>query len=317
MKEELPEGSPDGASLPPEELLVLRYLFGLRENPFPAEDQLGLTLDDTLLKDVVLVSIQAAGHPDDGEEQHNATHVGVAMFNLRRFQSPLHRNKDSAVGLNLINSMQLQLKPEPIWRYLRKAYIFGKSKRSRHTKFAKTIKSFLKNRRIVLVTYGDSPKSENLAAEISLSPAYHLRLSNAMQFPLPSGGENHFTWRQELLNHLGLPWKAVPVAGNSARFAIHALFMIVVGDWNARMKKRTTCPEIHTRKTISFLRQMAKEWERPPSNGALRYLGSLFEEKEEEEEVDSDEPPIGHSDSSTNSSLDGLSDSVSHTSLSV
>ncbi|KAI1354932.1 hypothetical protein F5Y01DRAFT_220517 [Xylaria sp. FL0043] len=315
MNEELPEGSPDGASQPPEELLVLRYLFGLGENPFPAEDQLGPTLADTLLKDVVLVSIQAAGHPDDGEEQHNATHVGVSMFNLRRLQLLLRRNKDSAAGLNLINSMQFQLKPEPIWRYLRKAYIFGKSKRSRHTRFAKTIKSLLKNRRIVLVTYGDSPKSENLAAEISLSPAYHLRLSNAMRFPLPNEGQNHFIWRQELLTHLGLPWKAVPVAGNSARLAIHALFMIAVNDWNVRMKKRTTCPEIHTRKTISFLRQMAKEWRRPPSNGALRYLGSLFEE--EEEEVDSDEPPIGHSDSSTNSSLDGISESVSHMSLSV
>ncbi|KAI0805905.1 hypothetical protein GGR55DRAFT_680704 [Xylaria sp. FL0064] len=279
MNEKLPEGSPDGANQPPEELLVLRYLFGLEENPFPAEDQLGLTLADTLLKDLSL----------------------------------LHRNEDSAVGLNLISSMQLQLKPEPIWKYLRKACLFGKTKRSHYTRFTETIKNLLKNRHLVLVTYGDSQKSEDLVAEVSLNPAYHLKLSNAMQFPLPSDGENHFIWRQKLLTHLELPWKAVPVAGNSARFAIHALFMIVVNDWSARMKKRTTSPEIHARKMVSFLRQMAKEWRRPPSNGALRYLGSLFDE----EEVDSDEPPIGELDSSTTSSLDGILDSVSHTSLSV
>ncbi|RYO84604.1 hypothetical protein DL766_009819 [Monosporascus sp. MC13-8B] len=53
------------------------------------------------------------------------------------------------------------------------------------------------------------------------------------------------------------------IAGNDARFALHALLMAAVRDWNYRDDKPKSKPTLSTQATLSSIKAIAKAWRRP------------------------------------------------------
>ncbi|RYP49732.1 hypothetical protein DL768_004601 [Monosporascus sp. mg162] len=57
-----------------------------------------------------------------------------------------------------------------------------------------------------------------------------------------------------------LPWQDLHIAGNDARFALHALLMTVMRDWNYRDDKPKSKPTPSTQATLSSIKTIAKAW---------------------------------------------------------
>ncbi|KAI0967822.1 hypothetical protein F4678DRAFT_444704 [Xylaria arbuscula] len=93
--------APDHTSVPPEDLLVCRYLFGLGNNPFPWWRPIPGT-PPWHPKDALLVSVKAFGcFPDINGRLVGGYHVGISVLDLRDF--------DRRDTINIIKSYQFQV----------------------------------------------------------------------------------------------------------------------------------------------------------------------------------------------------------------
>ncbi|KAI8952246.1 hypothetical protein F4801DRAFT_234396 [Xylaria longipes] len=116
-----------------------------------------------------------------------------------------------------------------------------------------------------------------------MRPLYHLEVLKVVQSPL----QTYYRYSlAKLLDILNLPWQDLHVAGNNARFALHALLMAAVKDWNYEPKAR---PSLPIQATLSSLKTVAMAWRAPEQEEPS--LVFLFEGYPEMEVRSKPEPP--------------------------
>ncbi|KAI1405375.1 hypothetical protein F4819DRAFT_482628 [Hypoxylon fuscum] len=137
------------------------------------------------------------------------------------------------------------------------------------------LQRLIKNRFFVLVTYGGDATDCVYVEQLHLGrrPLYHLDVLKVVQYPL----QTYYKYSlAKLLNVLKLPWQDLHIAGNDARFTLHALLMVAVRDWNYRNDKPKSIPTPSTRATLSSIKKIATAWRIPDRDQPS--LSFLFED---------------------------------------
>ncbi|KAI0206889.1 hypothetical protein F4808DRAFT_405689 [Astrocystis sublimbata] len=253
--------APTHTGLVRDELVLCRHLFGPNRNPFNPQGQLGPALRNTPFRDVLLVSVHITGRADPQKGSGHA--VGISVLDLRHLQSYIAaKNKASPHSKNktsphIIRSHQLQVSKSTRITDRAARFLFGNTERVDDKACVKSqFQKVIGNRSFVLVTYGGKREWEYVG-QLGIRPLYHLDVLKVIQAPLQTSYRYSLA---KLLTVLKLPWQDIHVAGNDARFTLHALLLAVVADWS-RTPKST--PNQRERATLSSLKAVAKEWHLP------------------------------------------------------
>ncbi|KAI1204791.1 uncharacterized protein F4807DRAFT_471752 [Annulohypoxylon truncatum] len=273
-------GAPKHTGLLREELLVFRHLLGLGENP--SQIRLGPPLSNSSLKDILFVSIDVDGPRDFKCAENSPCLVGISILDTRRLQFymttiSVAAKTRSALGNveNLIKSHQLQVGQSNHLSYRSSKFLFGETRQIKADKVKTYLQRLIKDRFFVLVTYGggaaDCIYLEGL--RLGIRPLYHLDVLKVAQFPL----QTYYRYSlAKILDALKLPWQDLHIAGNDARFTLHALLMTAVRDWNYRDDKPKSKPTPSTQVTLSSIKTIAKAWRIPDQDQPS--LSFLFED---------------------------------------
>ncbi|KAI0454505.1 hypothetical protein F5B21DRAFT_232902 [Xylaria acuta] len=251
-------GTPIHTGLLREELLVSRYLLGLDETPFPTQNQLGPPLPDSRFRDILFLSIHIGGTSClEGASNHPYL-LGISILDTRRLRS--YRASDESAARGPITSHQLQVGQSKNTAFLAGRFLFGENRQIEGECVKTYLQRLVRNRFYVLVTYGGGSFNYAYIQQLGMSPLYHLDVLKVVQFPL----QTHYRYSLgKLLDTLKLPWHDLRVAGNDARFTLHALLMAIVKDWNFRSDKPKTKPSPSIRATLSTLKAVATAWRAP------------------------------------------------------
>lgn len=277
---------PKHAGLLREELLVFRHLLGLGENPFQA--QLGPALEDCSFKDVLFVSIDVGGIGALDATSNRPYLVGISILDTRLLQSYVTTSlgvtdtrSEHVNAQNLIKSYQLQVGQSDYLDSQSRRFVFGLTTQIEGKNVQSYFQRLVQDRSFVVLTHGgDYGGAECRYVDrlhLGKRPLCHLDVLKVVQYPL----QTYYLYSlAKLLDALKLPWRDLHVAGNDARFALHALLMTAVRDWNFRDDRPKSKPTPYTRAVLSSLKAIATAWDIPGPDWSLGQpaLSSLFED---------------------------------------
>ena len=253
-----------------EETLVLRQLlgYGSKVEAFPStvEPEIGVSLSESSLRDVLLVGFDAdtfQGYERLVEDQQ--IHVGISILDTRRLQELLLATSSMATEPSqLIKSFQFTIGDSAYCQRASRKFMFGDSKSAANTSELKSmLEAVIDDRDVVLIMHGtdsDLKMLQNL--NINLRTIYVIDTNKAAQNPL------QLSYRYDLetlLESLEIPYAALHAAGNDARFSLQALLMLAVKDAEQR-------PDASNESLLRVLRSVAQA-PRPPTAAELKEVG--------------------------------------------
>ncbi|KAI1776618.1 hypothetical protein F4818DRAFT_354747 [Hypoxylon cercidicola] len=269
---------PEHAGLLRQELRVLRHLLGLEKIPTPIN--FGKSLQKSLLKDVLYVAIDI-----DGTHNFNCVHtgqylLGISILDARHLQwysaGALRPTEANNPGVkytqDTIRSHLIQVGQSDHLSYQSSRFLFGHTQRLQAQDVKAYVQKLIRRRQYVLVTYGGESTDCKFVEQLRLDtrPLYHIDVLKAAQYPL----QTHYRYSlAKLLDALHLPQLHLHVAGNDARFTLHALLMLAVRDWNLRNE---TTPAPAVREVLSRLKGIATAWRLPEPEPDPVSLALLF-----------------------------------------
>lgn len=277
-------GAPKHTGLLRKELLVFRHLLGLGENPLST--QLGPLLRGSSMKDILFVAIDVDGTSDFKCASNGPCLVGISILDTRNLQAYI-TTTSAAAGTgtavanaqDLIKSHQLLVGQSDHLSYRTGRFLFGETREVKADNVKTYLQRLIGKRFFVFVTYGgDTTECVYLEQlQLDVRPLYRLDVLKVVQFPL----QTYYRYSlAKLLDALQLPWQDLHIAGNDARFALHALLMTAVRDWNYRDDKPKSKPTPYTQATLSSIKTIAKAW-RAPDQDQLS-ISFLFEDHTKE-----------------------------------
>ncbi|KAJ3527467.1 hypothetical protein NM208_g10687 [Fusarium decemcellulare] len=209
-----------------EENIALRQILGYRletveTSPY-SPPQIGQCLPGTLIKDVLLVSIdvdakyyEAISTDDDFYDPRGA----ITSYQFIYWDSPPCNYAEKHFPFR--ETKLVTLEPEEASQ---------NSVRPRYPTFASQISSLIGDRDYVLLAHGTHAEVKflsNIDPEIIHRASYVLDTVKAAQFPL----QMSYRYRlDQLLDEFGIRYALLHTAGNDAHFALKALLMIAVRD---------------------------------------------------------------------------------------
>lgn len=246
----------------------------------PTQINFGSSLRKSLLKDVLYVAIDI-----DGTRNFSCVHtghylLGISILDARHLQSYLGYPKAIRAKVkhpgDLIESHLIQVGQSSHLNYQSDRFLFGNAQLLQAQDVKAYLQKLIGRRHCVLVTYGGESSDCKFIEQLHLDtrPLYHIDVLKAAQYPLRAYYRYSLA---KLLDALNLPWLNLHVAGNDARFTLHAMLMLAVRDWNLRNE---TTPAPVVRKTLSCLKGIAKAWKLPEQDQVS--LAFLFEGSEDE-----------------------------------
>ncbi|KAI4864430.1 hypothetical protein F4820DRAFT_333933 [Hypoxylon rubiginosum] len=240
-----------------QELRVLRHLLGLtKENP--TQTNFGRSLGKSSLKDVLYIAVDI-----DGTQDFSCVHtghylLGISILDARDLHS--YTNKPKAkYAQDVIRSYLVQAGHSDHLSYQSDRFLFGDTQQIQAQDVKAYLQKLIRHRQYVLVTYGGESTDCKFIQQLRLitRPLYHIDVLKVAQYPL----QMHYRYSlAKLLDALNLPWMNLHVAGNDARFTLHAMLMLAVRDWNLRNE---TTPAPMVCETLSCLKGIAKAWRLP------------------------------------------------------
>ncbi|KAI3332993.1 hypothetical protein F4824DRAFT_473656 [Ustulina deusta] len=235
------------------EILVIRQLFGYSNQSQPPSTTgasgLGVTLSNSLMKDVLLVGIDVDTY--QGYERlatDPQLHIGISILDTRLLHALTLEGPSAAHEANPIESYQFVVGNS---RYCEKAsrkFLFGKSQSIPLTEVKVQLKSLIcsRNRDSILVFHGDnSDRKALLNLGIDLQPLYIIDNVKAAQYPL---GLHYRLGLEAILDTFEIPYADLHTAGNDAHYALRSLLMIAGAD-----AKRMGLDSTHERVFETFI----------------------------------------------------------------
>ncbi|KAI2463145.1 hypothetical protein F4781DRAFT_417508 [Annulohypoxylon bovei var. microspora] len=180
-------GAPKHTGLLREELLVFRHLLGLGENL--TQIRLGPPLSNSLLRDILFVSIDVDGLTDFKSAENSPCLVGISILDARHLQSYMNTISASAKtrsplrnAEDLIKSHQLQVGQSDYLSQRCSKFLFDETRQIKIENVKTYLQRLIKNRFFVLVRCGGEAADWGL--HLDVRPLYHLDILKVVQFPL-------------------------------------------------------------------------------------------------------------------------------------
>ncbi|KAI1175317.1 hypothetical protein F4777DRAFT_550996 [Nemania sp. FL0916] len=218
-----------------DEILVVRQLFGYSDigqlPPARGAFDLGATLPNSLMKDVLLVGIDVDTF--QGYERlpiDPQLHIGVSILDTRVLYRIIHEGPDSMREADALESYQFVVGDSKYCKTASRRFMFGESQTVPLDEVKTQVESLVcgRGRDSILVFHGDHSDRKALSnLDIQLNPLYIIDNVKAAQYPL---GLPYRLGLEAMLDTFGIPYANLHAAGNDAHYALRSLLMIAVTD---------------------------------------------------------------------------------------
>jgi hypothetical protein len=214
-----------------EDLLFLRHIFNLHLGRSQGLDQtcvlnLGRNLPGSMIKDVLMISLDIEGFPDQFSKDEAQHQFGLCILDTR------HLSQISEIQYeSILDTQHFCIGPE---KYLKawksRKFCFGEPKNITISDLRNEIQTIISGRDIVLILHGGKDDLLFLkSVDVDFRPLYIVDTQKAAQHPLQL---DYRCSMEAMLTLLDCPFepRMLHNAGNDANFTLRALLLIAAVD---------------------------------------------------------------------------------------
>ncbi|KAI0859377.1 hypothetical protein F4860DRAFT_271849 [Xylaria cubensis] len=239
-----------------DEILAIRQLFGYSDASAHGASNLGATLPNSSMKDMLLIGIDVDTY--QGYEHlpiDPQLHIGVSILDTRVLYHLIHEGLDSMRETDILESYQFVVGDSKYCKTASRKFMFGKSQSVPLGEVKTKVESLVcrRGRDNILVFHGDHSDRKALSnLNIQLQPLYIIDNVKAAQYPL---GLPYRLGLEAMLDTFGIPYANLHAAGNDAHYALRSLLMIAVTD-GQKMELEPTSKDLFS--TFSAIARCAR-----------------------------------------------------------
>lgn len=235
------------------DLLLLRHTFGLHfgRSQEGLDQNRGQNLPGSKIKDLLIVSLDIEGHPNQFTEHYLQYQVGLSILDTRHLQPSISDTQHGTV----LETYHFCVGPDKYFKKRKsQKFCFGQSRHVTIGDLQSEIQKLISERDVILVVHGGKDDLLFLkAVEIDLRPLYIVDTQKAAQNPLQL---DYRCKIERLLELLECPFDPDMLhnAGNDANFTLRALLLIATIDATKHSILEPGCRDL-----LSAFEKIAKE----------------------------------------------------------